>query len=155
VSKVSFAHAFERWYNLTHQEHGRIEGEKKKGSPIHSFEALDHMCGLAVESGLKALMIKAKLVKSDPQGDFPGDPTTKRRPHVDELWDAFMAKATNRTAADWIKRLSGGAREPPNVFQEWRADHRYATDGTVREAVVALRVKLAKELKKIAQEEGL
>lgn len=155
MSKVSFDHAFQRWFGLMMQEYLRIAGEKKKGNPVHSYEALDHVDGLTVESGLKWLLIKAKLVTPDPRGDFPSDPVTKRRPHVDELWNLFMAKASNRTVAAWIGQLSGGAGKPANVFQEWRAEHRYAPDGTVSEAVVEARVTLAKRLKAIAQEEGL
>jgi hypothetical protein len=155
MTRVSFAHAFERWYKLAVAERARIDDEKKRGGTILSWEALDHICGLAVEAGLKALMIKAKLVTADDNGDFPAERATNRRPHIDALWDLFAAKANNRVAGEWLSRLGGGKGAPPNLFRDWRAEHRYARDGTVSEAVASARVGIAKRLHLIAQEEGL
>lgn len=151
MTTVNFGHAFDRWYQLTVGEHARVESEKKKGGVVLSWEALDHMCGLAVESGMKALMFKAGVVSPDASGDFPAD-TTGRRPHIHDLWSTFMAKTHHRTMSDWIARLAGGAATPPNVFQTWRTEHRYAADGSVPENVVSLRLAMAKRLKSIAQE---
>jgi len=153
MRKVSFTHAFERWYSLTVAEDARTTKIKKSGGVVHSLEALDHLCGLAVESGLKALMIKAKLVSAEPDGDFPA--INGRRPHVDALWDAFMAKAKDRTTSQWVKQLSGGAAAPATVFREWRAEHRYAADGTISHAAATARVDMAKRIKRIAEEEAL
>jgi hypothetical protein len=154
MSSVSFGDAFDRWYKLTETERRRLDEERKRGGVILSWEALDHLCGLAVESGMKALMLKEKLEKPDASGDFPKSPSG-RRPHVDELWDLFMSKAQGRKASEWVKRLGEGGKAPVNVFQTWRAEHRYAPDGTITEQLVAARVSMTKRLKSIAQEEGL
>lgn len=156
MSRVHFGNAFQRWYALTKTEAERLAAEKKRGATILSREALDHLCGLAVESGMKALMFHAKLAKPDAGGDFPAD-AQRRRPHVDELWGLFMAKASGHTAArDWVRTLAGGGKgDPVNVFQAWRSEHRYAPDGTVTEATLQSRLDMAKRLERIAQEEGL
>ncbi len=155
MSRVNFEHAFDRWYRLTEAERKLIEQEQKRGGVILSWEALDHLCGLAVESGMKALMLKERMEAPDPSGDFPKSSSGGRRPHVDELWDLFMAKAQGRKASGWVKRLGGGETRPPNVFQTWRAEHRYAPNGTISEAALLSRLEMAKRLKRIAQEEGL
>jgi hypothetical protein len=128
--------------------------EQKRCGVILSWEALDHLCGLAVESGMKALMVKAKLVSPEPSGDFPPD-ATGRRPHIDQLWEIFMANAGGRATSGWIKRIGGGKGSPANVFQTWRSEHRYAPDGTVSEAVMLSRLQILKQLKNVAIEEGL
>lgn len=154
MKAVDFAHAFERWYKLTEAERIRLIGEQKQGGVILSWEALDHLCGLAVESGMKALLFKAKLVSPGPSGDFPAD-SAGRRPHVDQLWDIFMANAGGRATSGWIKRIGGGKSSPTNVFRAWRAEHRYAPDGTISEAVVLSRLDILKQIKNVALEEGL
>jgi hypothetical protein len=155
MSSVSFKDAFDRWYRLTEAERARLDEERKRGGVILSWEALDHLCGLAVESGMKALMFKERMETPDPWGDFPKSPAIGRRPHIDELWDIFMAKAHGRKASDWVRRLGSGGSKPANVFQTWRAEHRYAPDGTIREPVLQSRLEMAKRLKCIAREEGL
>lgn len=156
MSRVHFGNAFQRWYALTKTERERLKADVKRGTPILSREALDHLCGLAVESGMKALMFKARLVAPDPSGDFPAN-ASGRRPHVNELWDLFIAKARGRQlTSEWVRRLGGGGtNSPPNVFQTWRSEDRYAPDGTVSEATVEARLDMARRLEKIAQEEGL
>ncbi|KYG08692.1 hypothetical protein BE21_22245 [Sorangium cellulosum] len=155
MSKVNFGHAFERWYKLTDAERKRFDDEQKRGTTPLYLEALDHLCGLAVESGMKALMFAAKLEKPDAYGDFPKNPSTGRRPHVDELWDIFIAKASGRKTSAWVPRLGGRGTTPANVFQTWRAETRYAPDGTISEGIVRVRLEMAKRLKSIAEEEGL
>lgn len=154
MSKVSFRHAFARWYDMMENERARMDNRQKSGEASLSWEALDHICGLAVESGMKALMFKANMVKPDPSGDYPAD-QDGRRPHVDALWDIFLAKASERTASEWVRTLNGGKGTPVHVFQAWRAEHRYAPDDTVAEKTVQSRLQMAKRLKKIAEEEGL
>lgn len=151
---VNFGDAFSRWCRLTDSEHARLEADRKRNVPVLSWEALDHVCGLAVESGMKALLFHAKYVTPDTRGDYPADPATNQRPHVDKLWNTFIAKAQGRTSNDWLKRLGPKGSTPTNVFSAWRAEHRYAADGTVSEATVSDRVAFARRLKAIAQEEG-
>lgn len=154
MATVNFSDAFGRWHKLATEEHERLKASQKAGAVVLSWEALDHVCGLAVESGMKALMLKENVVSSDSNGDFPRD-TAGRRPHVDELWALFMSKTGNRTMNEWIKRLSKAAASTPTIFDTWRAEHRYAPDGTIGEPVVSMRMQLFKALKAIAQEEGL
>lgn len=154
MGTISFRDAFNRWYDLSEAEHRRLLEAVKRKTPLLSWEALDHLCGLAVESGMKALMLHAGLEKADRSGDFPAG-TDGRRPHVHELWDVFMAKASGRRTSDWITRLAGGAGSPVNVFKTWRTENRYAADGTLGSSEVEARMKLAKRLKSITQEEGL
>lgn len=151
---VNFGDAFLRWYQLTDGEHARLEGERKRNGTVLSWEALDHVCGLAVESGMKALLFHAKYVTPDGRGDYPPDPLTNQRPHVDKLWDTFIAKVQGRASNDWLKRLGPKGSTPTNVFLAWRSEHRYAADGTVSETTVTERVAFARRLKAIAQEEG-
>jgi hypothetical protein len=149
MTSVNFDHAFDRWYKATEAEKKRLDAEKNEGRAILSWEALDHLCGLAVESGMKALMLKEKMVTGDASGDFPQG-SDGRRPHVNKLWDLFMTKATGHKRAEWAQRLG-----TVKVFQTWRTENRYAPDGTVQESELEARMKVAKKLKQIAQEEGL
>jgi hypothetical protein len=153
MSKVSFDHAFDRWYKLTETEVKTLKAEKARAGVVLSWEALDHLCGLAVESGMKALMLKEKLVSAEDNGDYPKN-EAGRRPHVDELWNIFMTKAQGRKHSEWVRRLSGKQSEPVSIFQTWRTEHRYAENGTVSETLVQNRFTFAQRLKRIAQEEG-
>lgn len=154
MSRVSFSHAFQRWYKMTDEERARLDAEKKDGGTILSWEALDHLCGLAVESGMKALMIKEKWVTAEKDGDYPRH-DCGQRPHVNELWEIFIGKAKGRKAGDWVAKLGGKHGAPVSAFAEWRAEHRYAEDGTVSEATVRARLAMAARVKHIAQEEGI
>lgn len=150
MTAVNFCHAFQRWNKLTE---GEADLCSKLTPPIRSWEALDHLCGLTVEAGLKALMIQARWVAAEINGDYPRD-TTGRRPHVNDLWGVFMSHASGRSGNGWASRL-GGASGAASPFVAWCVDHRYASDGTVSETTVKARLGIAKQLKRIAQEEGI
>jgi hypothetical protein len=154
MASVNFAHAFERWYELTGRERAHLEAVEKK-SPVASWEGLDHLCGLAVESGMKTLLFRGKMVSPDPKdGDYPKD-NNNRRPHVDELFNVFVAKVGGRTRHDWLKRLAGGkGSSPVPVFNTWKPEHRYAPDGTVNKTIAFERLAFAKRLKHLIDEEG-
>lgn len=153
MARVNFAHASERWYKLTERERAHLEQVEKKG-PGASWEALDHLCGLAVESGMKALLFHGKMVTPDPSGDYPKD-DRDRRPHVDELFEVFVARVGGRKGNDWLQRLAGSkGRTPVRVFNTWKAEHRYAPDGTVDKAIALERLAFAKRLNRLMAEEG-
>lgn len=155
MSKVNFSHASQRWYKLMEEESQQRKAEEHRSGTVLSWEALDHLCGLAVESSMKALMLKEKWVEPEKStGDYPKD-SNGRRPHVNELWEIFVSKAKGRTAGAWIARLSEKKDEPVSVFAEWRAEHRYAPDATVSRNVLQARLAMAARLKRIAQEEGI
>jgi hypothetical protein len=154
MSRVNFAHAFERWYGLTEREHAWLK-KAEESRALLSWEALDHLCGLTVESGMKALLLRGKFVAPDADGDYPPGPgPDKRRPHVDALFEVFLSMAQGRRGNDWVSRLAGGKGTPPLVFNAWRSEHRYAPDGTVDKTIALERLKFAKRLKVLITEEG-
>jgi hypothetical protein len=154
MAKVSFSDAFARWYQLTDDEARRLDAVKARGETVFSWEALDHVCALAVEAGLKAIMLRDGLATAGPDGDFPRD-DDGRRPHVDKLWDLFMSKAQGRAASEAVRMLGGRKGTPIRAFEGWRVEHRYAADGTVAESAVRPRLAIARSLKRIEQEGGL
>jgi hypothetical protein len=112
--RVSFAHAFERWYKLADAEHKRLQVEKKTATIALSWEAVDPLCGLAVESGLKALRIKAKLVTPDPKEDCPAN-DEGRRPHIEQLYVA----APGRCGLPRRARVLAGPRCPSTLSERF------------------------------------
>lgn len=151
MPRVNFAHAFERWYQLTERERAYIEKEDEK-DPATSWVALDHLCGLAVESGMKALLFHGNLVTPDSKGDYP--PTSSgRRPHVDELFAVFLSKVQGRSSNEWLRTLTGGKGPPPLVFNSWKSEHRYAPDNAVDKTIVKERLSFAKRLRALIRAE--
>lgn len=152
--RINFAHAFERWHRLAEREHSFLKGEEEKASPVASWEALDHVCGLAAESGMKALLFHGKFEKPDASGDYPAG-LDGRRPHIDGLFDTFLFKVQGRKGNEWVRRLGGVKGAPPiRVFNAWRTEHRYAVDGTVSKPTVLGRLEFLKKLKSLIDEEG-
>ncbi len=144
-ARINFRDAFDRWDRVSKAE--RKDVEARTGALV-SREALDHLCGLSVEVGLKYLMIHRRGVAADPDGDYPAP-----RPHIDELWDVFMAKMSGRANAQLLADL-GGARQPA-LFQTWQTRHRYAPDGTVTEAVTKPRMAFLKKLRGVIAQEDV
>lgn len=128
-----------------------MDARAAKGETLVSREALDHLCGLSVESGLKYLMITRRLVTADRDGDFPAD-ASNRRPHINELWDVFMAKAGGREGTALLRDLGGA--DQLKVFQTWSSQNRYAADDTVRAGEVRPRLDFFKRLRGVVAQEG-
>lgn len=154
MPRVNFVHALQRWYRLQALEATALADELKRGGVVLSREALDHLTGLSVEACLKALMIKEGMVQAEADGDYPRG-AGGRRPHIDELYAVFTSNAKSRKGNDWLRRLEKKPAASLACFQDWRAEHRYAQDGTVSEATVEARVQVASRLKAIASEEGV
>lgn len=147
-ARINFRDAFDRWDRVSKAEQKHVDACKEM---IVSREALDHLCGLAVEAGLKHLLIRKRLVSADRDGDYPAD-SAGRRPHVDELWDVFMASASGREGGDLLRALGG---DQLRVFQTWQTRHRYAPDGTVTEAVTKPRMAFLKKLRGVIAQEDV
>lgn len=101
-------------------------------------------------AGMKALLIHTGLVTPDTSGDYPPD-AAGRRPHVDELWDIFMAKASTRKTAHLLADLGGASQL--RIFQTWRSTHRYASDGSIPGTVVTPRLAFLKRLRGVVSQE--
>ncbi len=149
-NKIDFGHAFERWNAIARHEQARLDGALRDSKVVTSWEALDHLCGLAAESGIKALLFHLKVVKPDALGDFPAS-VGERRPHIDELWDHFTTAVQGRRDASLWSRLGA----PAAVFSTWRSAHRYAPDGTVTRSVTEQRATFLKKLQRVLEEEGV
>ncbi len=147
--RINFRDAFERWDRVCKAEQKDVEARKEA---LVSREALDHLCGLSVEAGLKYLLINRMLVTADRDGDFPKD-SNGRRPHVDELWDVFMTKASGRAGAALLDELGGAGQL--KVFQMWRSSHRYAPDGTVTDTVTKPRLDFLRKLRGVLAQEDV
>ena len=143
--KINFRDAFDRWNRICETE--RKDVDTRSGTLI-SREALDHVCGLAVEVGLKFLLIERGLVTADRDGDYP-----QPRPHIDQLWDAFLAKTQGRAHTQLVVDL--GLTRSTALFQTWQSSHRYAPDGTVTEAVAKPRLDFLKKLRGVIAQEGV
>lgn len=150
--RTDFRAAFDRWNRVCATEQGVVEGRVKKGEPLVSREALDHLCGLAAEVGMKYLLLNRGLEKADPTGDYPRN-ADGRRPHVDELWNVFMAKASGRKGAELLSELGGVA--PLRVFQTWQTSNRYAPDDTVKDVETKPRLDFLKKLGRVIAQEGV
>lgn len=148
-SRIEFRQAFDRWNRVCTTERTEIDQRVTKGESLVSREALDHLCGLAVEVGMKHLMIKYRFVTADATGDYPAD-VDGRRPHVDTLWDVFMARAQGRVGTDLVRALGGNGQLV--VFQTWRTANRYAPDDTVTATEVKPRLEFLKKLGRVIAE---
>ncbi|MCU0653873.1 MAG: hypothetical protein MUF64_00810 [Polyangiaceae bacterium] len=124
--RVDFGHAFERWHAITKQEAARLDELVRQKKTVVSWEALDHLCGLAAESGIKALLFHIKTCRPDEDGDFPRD-SMGQRPHINKLWDQFERAVQGRQGAHIWRALGA----PPALFSSWETAHRYAPNGTV------------------------
>ncbi len=142
--QIDFRAAFDRWTRVCATEKLVVDARMTKGETLVAREALDHLCGLAVEVGMKHILIKKRFVTADRTGDYPAD-VDGRRPHVDTLWDVFMSKAQGRVGADLVKALGGTSQVP--VFQTWKSANRYAPDDTVVDAEVKPRLKFLERLR--------
>jgi hypothetical protein len=148
--KISFGHAFERWHATAVRE--RKAMPVPPASPVRSWEALDHIVGLAVEAGLKAIMIHSKMVTAQGNGDYPAG-VGGNRPHIRELWDRFQVGAKGRLDAHTLRQLTPKSTGHP--FQSWESSHRYAEDGTVSEATLKPREEYLKAVHSVIGEIGL
>src|SRR5262245_25102558 len=104
----NFNHAAMRWYAVARRERDDVSNAGASG---RTLEALDHLCGLAVEVGMKALLIKLRKVQPGANGDYPSG-ANGRKPHVNELWDIFMANVQGRQDQALATRLQGSSRSP-------------------------------------------
>jgi hypothetical protein len=65
---VDFRAAFDRWNRVCSTEQKDIAARMVRHETHSSWEALDHLCGLAAEVGMKYLLLKKRVALTDTTG---------------------------------------------------------------------------------------
>lgn len=89
------------------QDAGSLHNDGRLGTP-------DHLCGLACECALKAILCGLGMITKIP-------PQKPYKVHIDKLWDEYVAALHGRPGT--VPSLDRN-----NAFSAWKSDDRYLDD---------------------------